>query len=132
MGSLQSAPMEPASPARLYATLVGAVLFVGGIAGFFFDLSWVNYLEVATGALGLLLAGSAPRPYALGMGAIYLGLAAWGFSGGEEWLQWPHLALGLLGLAAFAGTPAPSRRPRSGDRARKRSEPRAQAAAKSA
>jgi hypothetical protein len=134
MGSLQSAPMEPASPARLYATLVGAVLFVGGIAGFFFDLSWVNYLEVATGALGLLLAGSAPRPYSLGMGVVYLGLAAWGFAGGEEWLRWPHLALGLLGLAAFAGTPAASHGPRSGKRGRrrKRSEPRAKAAAKSA
>jgi hypothetical protein len=130
--------MEPASPARLYATLVGAILFVAGIAGFFFDLSWVNYLEVATGALGLLLAGSAPRPYALGIGLIYLGLAAWGFSGGEEWLRWPHLALGLLGLAAFAGTPSPSRgirskvRARKGPRKRKDSEARAKAAAKGA
>jgi hypothetical protein len=97
--------MEPASPARLYATLVGAVLFVGGVAGFFFDLSWVNYLHVATGALGLLVAGSAPRPYALCMGLVYLGLAIVGLSGGEEWLRWPDLALGLLGLAAFAGTP---------------------------
>ena len=98
--------MQPASPARLYATLLGAVLFVGGIAGFFFDLSWVNYLHVATGALGLLLASSAPRSYALGMGLVYLGLAIAGFSGGEEWLRWPHLALGVLGLAAALATRA--------------------------
>jgi hypothetical protein len=94
--------MEPASPARLYATLVGAALFVGGIVGFFYDLSWINYVHVATGALGLLLAGAAPRPYALCMGLVYLGLAIWGFSGSEQWLQWPHLALGVLGLAAVA------------------------------
>jgi hypothetical protein len=118
MRSLQSAPMEPASPARLYATLVGAALFVGGIVGFFYDLSWLNYMHLATGALGLLLASAAPRPYALCMGLAYLGLAVLGFSGGEEWLQWPHLALGLLGLAAFAGTP--------------QLEPRAKAAAKRA
>jgi MYXO-CTERM domain-containing protein len=95
--------MEPASPARLYATLVGAALFVGGIVGFFYDLSWINYAHVATGALGLLLAGAAPRPYALCIGLVYLGLAVWGFSSGEEW-QWPHLALGLLGLAAAVST----------------------------
>jgi hypothetical protein len=135
MGSLQSAPMEPASPARLYATLVGAILFVGGIAGFFFDLSWVNYLHVAAGALGLLLAGSAPRPYSLGMGLVYLGLAIAGFSGAEEWLRWPHLALGLLGLAAFAtsrgslATDGIPKEPRDGSR---RLKARAKAAAKSA
>jgi hypothetical protein len=113
--------MEPPNPARLYATLVGAILFVAGILGFFHDLSWVNYLHLASGALGLLLAGSAPRPYALCMGLVYGGLAVWGFAGGEEWLQWPHLALGLLGLAAFAGTPAAER---------KRLKPRAKPAAK--
>ena len=104
MGSLQSAPMEPPSPARLYATLIGAVLFVAGIVGFFGDLSWLNYLHLATGALGLLLAGIAARPYALCMGALYTGLAVWGFAAEEAWPRWPHLALGLLGLAAFAGT----------------------------
>ena len=47
-----------------------------GIVGFFHDLSWLNYLYVASGALGLLLAGAAPRPYALCIGVIYTGLAA--------------------------------------------------------
>jgi hypothetical protein len=92
--------MEPPSPARLYATLVGAILFVAGILGFFHDLSWFNYLYVASGAVGLFLAGAAARPYALCIGAIYTGLAIWEFSN----RGWVHLAVGLLGLAAFAAT----------------------------
>jgi hypothetical protein len=92
--------MEPPSPARLYATLVGAVLLVAGIVGFFFDLSWLNYLYLATGAIGLLVAGVAARPYALCAGALYSGLAIWDFSS----RGWTHLAVGLIGLAAFAST----------------------------
>ena len=92
--------MEPASPARLYATLVGALLFVAGIVGFFHDLSWLNYLYVAGGALGLLAAGYAPVPYSLCLGAIYTALAISDFSD----RGWPHLAVGLLGLAAFAAS----------------------------
>ena len=103
--------MEPPSPARLYATLVGAILFVLGIASFFYDLSWLNFLYVASGALGLVLAAFASRFYALGIGLVYTGLADWDFSSGG----WLHLAVGLLGLAAFAAS----------------SEPRAQAAAES-
>lgn len=107
--------MEPASPARLYAAAAGLVLFAAGLAGFFADLSWLNFLHLASGALALLLAGAAARPLALGLGLVYTGLALWGFSdGGSTGLAWAHLALGLLGLAAYAG----------------RSEPRAQAAAK--
>jgi hypothetical protein len=127
--------MQPPSPARLYATLAGLVLFAAGVAGFFFDLSWVNFLHLATGALALLLAGAAPRPCALALGLTYVGVAVWGFTGGEDWLQWPQLALGLLGLAAFAGTPKPSRGSRSTKRGReeprpgKGSEARAQAVA---
>jgi hypothetical protein len=101
MGSLQSAPMEPPSPTRLYATLAGAMLVVLGLAGFFFDLSWLNFLYVATGALGLLVAGRSSRPYALGLGLLYTALAIWDFSA-DGWL---HLAIGGLGLAAVAGTP---------------------------
>ncbi len=100
--------MPPASPARLYAALAGAILFVAGLVGFFDDRSWLNFLYAGTGALGLLLAGWAPRLYAAAAGLLYLALAAIDFSGAG----WAHLALGLLGLAAFAG-----------------SEPRAQAAA---
>jgi len=106
--------MEPPSPARLYATLAGAFLFVAGILGFFQDLSWLNYLYVATGLLGLLLAAVAARPCALALGLLYTVLAAVDFAGSDGWL---HLALGLLGLEAAAGTA--------------KLEPRAKAAAKS-
>ena len=98
--------MEPASPARLYVAAAGALLFAAGLAGFFEDLSWINFLHLGTGALALFLAGIAARPTALCLGLIYTGIAIWGFSADEAWMQWPHLALGLLGLAAFAGSEA--------------------------
>jgi MYXO-CTERM domain-containing protein len=126
--------MEAASPARLYATVVGALLVVLGILGFFYSASfggpgnveaalgvlrvnaWLNVLHIATGALGLLVADYASRQYALGVGALYTALAIWGFAigGGEAILGFLpasggdealHLVLGLLGLAAAAGTP---------------------------
>ncbi|HVY97821.1 MAG TPA: hypothetical protein VHA54_12740 [Solirubrobacterales bacterium] len=106
--------MEPASPARLYVAAAGLILFAGGLAGFFADLSWLNFLHLASGAVALLLAGAAARPLALLIGLLYTGLALWGFSdGGAAGMAWAHLALGLCGLAAYAGG----------------SEPRAQAAA---
>jgi hypothetical protein len=123
--------MEPPSPARLYATLIGAVLFVAGIVGFFHDLSWLNYLYVASGAIGLLVAGVAPRPYALCAGLAYTGLAIADFSS----RGWPHLAVGLLGLAAFAATRSQFRGskstndvPKEPRKRSKRLKPRAQAA----
>jgi hypothetical protein len=100
MGSLQSPPMVPPSPARLFATLAGVVLFTAGIVAFFFDLSWLNYLYVAGGVVGLLAAGRAPGLYALCLGAIFTVLAIVDFSS----RGWPHLVVGLLGLAAFAAT----------------------------
>jgi hypothetical protein len=126
MGSLQSAPMEPPSPARLYATLLGAVLVVLGILGFFSDLSWLNFLYVATGTAGLVLATCAARPYALGLGLLYTGLAIADFASAG----WLHLALGLLGLAAAAGTPR-EKADRRRRRSKRRLKPRAQAGAKS-
>jgi hypothetical protein len=121
--------MEPPSPARLYATLGGAVLFVAGIVGFFHDLSWLNFLYLASGAIGLFAAAVAARPYALCLGAIYTGLAIWEFSD----RGWAHLAVGLLGLAAFAATrgsiPTSEVEKEPRDRA-KRLKPRAKTAAK--
>lgn len=146
--------MEAPSPARLYATVTGALLVVLGIVGFFYSASfgapgtveaalgalrvnaWLNLLHIATGALGLLLAGYASRQYALGVGLLYTGLAIWGFAigagdavlgflpanRGDDFL---HLAVGLLGLAAAVGTPR-----RRASRAAARLEPRAQAAGK--
>jgi uncharacterized membrane protein len=88
--------MEPPSPARLFATLLGAALFVFGIVGFFYDSSfarpddlrealglfsvngWANSFHVLTGALGLLLAGFASRRYAIGLTAVYAAVAVFG------------------------------------------------------
>jgi hypothetical protein len=131
--------MDRASPARLYATLIGALLVVGGIVGFFYSASfgspgsveemlgtlavngWVNAVHILTGALGLLLAGYAARQYALWLGGLYVVIAVWGFAlgGGEAILSlFPvnggdnllHLILGGLGLGAAMAT---ERRPAS-------------------
>ena len=84
--------MATASPARLYALVVGATLVVAGIIGFLYNASfsvgsaverdavfglldvngWHNVVHVATGALGLVFARSAARAYALGLGAVYI------------------------------------------------------------
>ena len=127
--------MEASSPAKLYATLVGAVLTIAGIIGFFYSASfgspgevdkvfgvlavngWHNVVHLATGLLGLAAAGYAARQYALGLGLVYIGVAIWGFiiGSGESILSIVpvntsdnilHLILGLTGLAAGAATPA--------------------------
>jgi uncharacterized protein DUF4383 len=110
--------MEAASPARLYAALAGALLLVLGVVGFFYDASfgaldsyeqalgvlqvngWLNLFYVATGAVGLLVAGASSRGYALTVGAVYVTLAIVGW--GSEGL---NLVVGVLGLAAALGTP---------------------------
>jgi hypothetical protein len=136
--------MEVASPARLYATAVGALLVVLGILGFFYSASfgspgsveaalgalrvnaWLNLLHIATGALGLLMANFAARRYALALGILYTALAIWGFalaSGATILSFLPasggdealHLVLGLLGLAAAAGT---AKKQKPGERSR--------------
>lgn len=134
MSSLQSPPMDGPSPARLYATVVGAALIVAGIAGFFYSASfgspgevddafgifavngWANVLHILTGALGLLMAGYASRQYSLWLGALYVVVAFWGFAigSGEAILGFLpvntadnllHLALGALGVGAALSTP---------------------------
>jgi hypothetical protein len=131
--------MAEASPARLYATLVGAVLAIAGIVGFFYSASfgspgqvddalgafpvngWINSLHILTGVAGLLLAFTAPRAYAKWIGLAYLAIAAWGFivgGGGTILGLFPagpetsalHLVLGALALAAARATPGPGRR----------------------
>lgn len=95
------------TPASLYAGLIGAVLVVVGILGFFYSSSfgdpgevdavlgvfdvnaWHNIVHIASGALGLLafMAGlAASRTYALAFGVIYVVVAIWGFviGGGES------------------------------------------------
>ncbi|CAN5563285.1 hypothetical protein BH24ACT24_BH24ACT24_03610 [soil metagenome] len=82
--------MSTFSPARLYALGVGGVLVVAGIVGFLYNGSfsvdpverdavfgilevngWHNVVHLATGGLGLALAGVAARAYALTLGAVY-------------------------------------------------------------
>jgi hypothetical protein len=92
--------MEGSSPARLYATLVGGVLVIAGIIGFFYNAdfgvgddlgadevfgilavnAWHNLVHIGLGALGLLLAATAAREYALWAGVIYLLIAFFGFT----------------------------------------------------
>ena len=127
--------MEAPSPAKLYATLVGTVLTIAGISGFFYSGSfgspgsvdkvfgilavngWHNVVHLATGLLGLAAVGYAARQYALGLGLVYVVVAIWGFiiGSGESILgivpvntedNILHLILGLTGLAAGAATPA--------------------------
>jgi Domain of unknown function (DUF4383) len=91
--------MDTASPARLYCTLVGAVLVAAGILGFFWEASfatgdeiksdevigllavngWHNLVHLAIGLLLVAAAGSAARSAALGVGLLYVVLAIWGF-----------------------------------------------------
>ena len=126
--------MEPASPARLYATAVGALLLILGVVGFFYGSSfgspgaldhtlgalrtngWLNLLWIVVGALGLLTAGTFSRAYALTCGVLLTALGIWGLAldPGHAILghlpaaganEALHLALGILGLLAGAGTP---------------------------
>lgn len=87
------------SPASLYAGLIGGVLVVVGILGFFYSASfgdpgevdavigvfevnaWHNIVHILSGALGLLAFRAGPdasRVYALAFGLIYLVVAIWG------------------------------------------------------
>jgi Domain of unknown function (DUF4383) len=125
--------MEAPSPARLYAALVGALLVILGILGFFYSASfgspgevedmlgafavngWLNVVHIALGAIGLLVAGFAARSYSLWLGFLLVVIGAWGFViGNDEAIlgflptnfcdDALHLALGLLGLAAAVAT----------------------------
>jgi hypothetical protein len=126
--------IDAASPARLYATVVGALLTIFGIVGFFYSASfgspgevedmlgifavngWDNVLHILAGAIGLFVAGYAARQYALALGVIYLVAALWGFAigSGDSILGFLpvntadnvlHAILGVLGILAALGTP---------------------------
>lgn len=93
------------SPASLYAGLIGAVLLLAGIAGFFYSASfgapgevdavigvldvnaWHNIVHILSGVFGLVAfrAGlEASRTYALAFGLIYLVVAIWGLILGDH------------------------------------------------
>jgi hypothetical protein len=129
---------ESRTPAQLYALLFGIVLLLVGIVGFLADSSFGtgsdvegsnliafevngihNLVHIASGVLGLALAGSAAgaRAYALGFGAVYLLVALIGFADGQTVLglipvngadNVLHLAIAGLGIAAgLASSPRP-------------------------
>ena len=127
--------MANRTPAQIYALVIGSVLVVAGIIGFFYSSSfgspgntdavlgildvnaWHNIVHIVTGALGLLALGYAARAYAGGLGIVYIVVAIWGFiiGDGESILGFIpvntednvlHLLIGIAGLAAHAATPA--------------------------
>jgi Domain of unknown function (DUF4383) len=131
--------MEERSPAQVFALLFGVVLVAAGVLGFFYEASfstgddakydevlgilgvngWHNVVHIASGAIGLAVAGSYAnaRLYALGLGAIYIVLAIWGFTLDNPDLLLDivplndednvlHLLIGIAGVGAGLATPA--------------------------
>jgi Domain of unknown function (DUF4383) len=102
--------MEDSSPARLYCLLIGGVLVIAGIIGFFYEASfdtgnsiqvekvfgilgvngWHNLVHLGIGGLLLIAAGGAARPAAMFVGVLYIVLCVLGFiatgDGGIGWL----------------------------------------------
>jgi hypothetical protein len=136
--------MEERSPAQVYALVIGLMLVVAGIAGFFYSASfstgdgaerdavlgildvngWHNLVHIASGVVGLALAGSygGARAYALGLGVVYLLVTLLGFiaGDGDEILNlipvntednFLHLLIGIAGIGAGLATPARERYP---------------------
>ncbi len=130
---------EDRSPAQVFALVIGATLTIAGIVGFFYNASfdtgdglprdaligvldvngWHNLVHIATGAIGLLVAGSydSSRVYALGLGALYLVVALLGFlaGDGDEIVNlipvntednFLHLLIGVAGVGAGLAAPA--------------------------
>jgi hypothetical protein len=137
-------PLDEKPPAQVYALAIGLTLVVVGIAGFFYSASfstgdgterdavlgifdvngWHNLVHIASGAIGLFVAGSyrGARAYALGLGVVYLLVAALGFlagNGDEIFNLIPvntednflHLLIGIAGVGAGLATPAREPRP---------------------
>ena len=131
--------MGQRSPAQLYALVFGVVLVAVGILGFFYEASfssgddaerdavlgildvngWHNLVHIASGLVGLAVAGSYAnaRMYALGFGAIYVVVAILGFiygNGDEIFDIIPvntednvlHALIGIAGLGAGMATPS--------------------------
>ena len=131
--------MAARSPAQLYALIFGLVLVAVGILGFFYDSTfesgddasreavlgildvngWHNIVHVASGVVGLAVAGSYSnaRLYALGFGGVYILVAILGFiygNGDEIFDIIPvntednvlHALIGVSGIGAGMATPA--------------------------
>src|SRR5215218_794158 len=132
------------SAAQIWARLIGFVLVVAGVIGFFYSSAfgspgetdsvfgilnvngWHNVVHIVTGALGLLAVGYAARTYAIGLGVVYIVVAIWGFAigDGESILGFIpvntednvlHTLIGVAGVAAyFASAPRPETRTATG------------------
>ena len=129
--------MQERSPAQIYALLFGITLVGAGIVGFFYSSDfgdpgdvdavlgildvngWHNVVHIATGLIGLAVAGSYgnARLYAIGLGAVYVAIAIAGFiaGNGETLLSivpvntednFLHLLIGIAGVGAGLATPA--------------------------
>ena len=125
------------TPAQLYALVFGATLLLVGVLGFIADSNFDfgdgiqgddlvvfevngthNLVHIASGLLGLMLAGSVSgaRAFSLGFGAVYLAVTIIGFVDGSDVLglipvntedNFLHLAISLTGIAAgIASRPA--------------------------
>ena len=126
------------TPAQLYSLIFGATLLLAGILGFIVDATfgdlgnnvngdelvlfevngWHNIVHLASGALGLALAGSAAsaRLFALGFGTVYLLVTIIGFIDGNDIFgllpinsadNVLHLLIAVAGIAAgLASAPA--------------------------
>jgi len=136
--------MAERSPAQVYALVIGLTLVVAGVVGFFYSASfstgdgserdavlgildvngWHNLVHIASGAVGLLVAGSyrGARSYALGLGVVYLLVTLLGFiaGDGDEILNlipvntednFLHLLIAIAAIAAGLATPATERHP---------------------
>ena len=131
--------MQGRSPAQLYALIFGITLVAVGVLGFFYEASfatgddppregllgifdvngWHNVIHIASGLVGLAVAGNwtGARIYALGFGAVYTVVAIWGFILGDDGVilslmpvntadNFLHLGIALAGIGAGLATPS--------------------------
>jgi Domain of unknown function (DUF4383) len=132
------------TPAQWYSLIFGAILLVAGLLGFIADSSFDfgdgingddlvifevngthNLVHIASGALGLALAGKreTARAFALGFGAVYLLVTIIGLIDGSDVLgiipvngadNVLHILIAIAGIAAgLASSPRDSSRQRT-------------------
>jgi hypothetical protein len=107
-----------------YSTAFGSPGDTDALLGILDVNGWHNIVHIASGAIGLFVAGSygGARAYALGLGVVYLLVTLLGFiaGDGEEILNLIpvntednlfHLLIGIAGIGAGLATPARERHP---------------------
>jgi hypothetical protein len=139
--------MAERTPAQIYSLVIGAVLVVAGIIGFFYSAAfdspgkvdsvlgildvngWHNVVHIVTGAAGLAAFGygaAGARLYAGGLGLVYLVVAIWGFILGNHEAILSFLPVNtednvlhlLIALAGFGAFAASAPRTTAGPAAR--------------